>query len=932
MAGSTSAAVPNQGAIALASTVNTTVQQGVAAQTADYFIVFHEAGVMSYDGGIAAVASTQSARNGGPLQVKDSSVVAYRDFLRAQRQGYLQGLAAEINDPAVLAQIANPSFVYDIVFHGIALEGLSAAQAQALRNAPGVKEVNLAPVYDLDTDRVETFVGAGGIWTGTNTPSGVANRGKGGTIAVIDTGLNSAYATHGSFKNDASCGFDAGTPKVVAALDCTSSSTCTGGNPFSSANPHGSHTAATVGGNDHIATGGDLIGKRVSGVAPCAQVFTLKGCSTTTCASTATAAAAQKIIEKQAEYNITAVNYSIGGGTSPWSTSDINRSFLDMVDAGIFVAASAGNTRTESPNPIAAVSHRGAWVTTVANSTHDRVSSNNVDLDMGGPVNQYGLKGGMNFPANDVVATLVEPAAANALGCDPHGAGTLSNKILLVSRGSCSFEIKMNQASAAGAVGVIVTNNTASPFPIVMGATEASTIPGVMVSGPVGAAIKAHLASNPGTKATIRAATSYLTSPTLGDVLADSSLRGPVPTSLEITKPDITAPGTNIFAAYDAGANSYDYMTGTSMSGPHVAGAGALVKNVHPTWTPMEVRSALMMTANRVGSKDFINGTPNSGNWDADDVGSGRLDLTKAAQAGLVMHETKVKFLAANGSVANQRALNMPSMRNVVCTPTCTFTRTVRNTSTTAKTWAATANGGGKLNISISPANFSFTGDVNETQELTITVAPIGAQTAAMAFGHVLLNSTGSPEQHMTVSIKGTGAAGGTPVAAITPAALAITAAQNTSGNAPLNIANTGGGSLSYTISENVAGGCQSPSDIPWLSASPTSGAVVGGANSNITVTATAGTMAVGTYTANVCVATNDTTHAMTGVPVTLTVTTAGGPTFTVTPSVGTPSGTISPNTPQTIASGATTNFTLAPAAGFAIDNVGGTCGGSLAG
>src|SRR5690606_29481957 len=75
-----------------------------------------------------------------------------------------------------------------------------------------------------------------------------------------------------------------------------------------------------------------------------------------------------------------------------------------------------------------------------------------------------------------------------------------------------------------------------------------------------------------------------------------------------------------------------------------------------------------------------------------------------------------------------------------------------------------------------------------------------------------------------------------------------------------------------------------------------------------------------------------DTTHAMTAVPVTLTVTTAGGPTFTVTPSVGTASGTISPNTPQTITSGATTNFTLAPAAGYAIDSVGGTCGGSLAG
>jgi hypothetical protein len=61
----------------------------------------------------------------------------------------------------------------------------------------------------------------------------------------------------------------------------------------------------------------------------------------------------------------------------------------------------------------------------------------------------------------------------------------------------------------------------------------------------------------------------------------------------------------------------------------------------------------------------------------------------------------------------------------------------------------------------------------------------------------------------------------------------------------------------------------------------------------------------------------------------TLTVTAA---THVVTPSVGTPSGTIAPSTPQTVNDGATTSFTLTPAAGYAIGNVGGTCGGTLAG
>ena len=52
----------------------------------------------------------------------------------------------------------------------------------------------------------------------------------------------------------------------------------------------------------------------------------------------------------------------------------------------------------------------------------------------------------------------------------------------------------------------------------------------------------------------------------------------------------------------------------------------------------------------------------------------------------------------------------------------------------------------------------------------------------------------------------------------------------------------------------------------------------------------------------------------------------------TVTPSVGTASGSISPNTAQTVNDGATTSFTLTPDSGYQIASVGGTCGGTLTG
>ena len=126
--------------------------------------------------------------------------------------------------------------------------------------------------------------------------------------------------------------------------------------------------------------------------------------------------------------------------------------------------------------------------------------------------------------------------------------------------------------------------------------------------------------------------------------------------------------------------------------------------------------------------------------------------------------------------------------------------------------------------------------------------------------------------------------------------------------------------------------GCSNPSDVPWLSESATSGSVAGGSSQDTTVTVDATALTAGTYSAHLCVATNDTANALVDVPVSVTVTPAAPVTHVVTPSVGTPSGTITPNTPQTVNDGATTSFTLAANAGSFINNVTGTCGGTLVG
>ena len=137
-------------------------------------------------------------------------------------------------------------------------------------------------------------------------------------------------------------------------------------------------------------------------------------------------------------------------------------------------------------------------------------------------------------------------------------------------------------------------------------------------------------------------------------------------------------------------------------------------------------------------------------------------------------------------------------------------------------------------------------------------------------------------------------------------------------------------------IDDGSAVACANPADVPWLSASPTSGTTAAGTSTPVTVTFDSTGLAAGTYNANLCVTSNDPNPGpgngtnLVVVPVSLTV--SGPAMHTVTASVGTPAGTIMPPS-QTVAHGATATFTLTPDSGYAIDTVGGTCpAGSLAG
>ena len=171
--------------------------------------------------------------------------------------------------------------------------------------------------------------------------------------------------------------------------------------------------------------------------------------------------------------------------------------------------------------------------------------------------------------------------------------------------------------------------------------------------------------------------------------MASFSSRGANPAAPSVIKPDVTAPGVDILAAWmaspevtlqdillqDSNGEQYNIISGTSMSSPHTAGSGALVRAAHPDWTPDEVKSALMTTAfNRIENGN--NGAEVHGVLKEDaqtpadpfDMGAGRVDLHVAANAGFVLEVGGAAYDAANpANGGDVTTLNMASLGNDNC-------------------------------------------------------------------------------------------------------------------------------------------------------------------------------------------------------------------------------------------------------------------------
>ncbi len=503
---------------------------------------------------------------------------------------------------------------YGYVFNGFAAE-LTEAQAQKLAQMPGVLAVTKDEIRKMDTASTPAFLGL----TGSTGFWATKAKGEGVVIGIIDSGV---WPEHPSFSDRTGSN---GNATKDGKLDyqqlpgwngkCTpgeafNASHCNqkligaqffnagfGGNAgikaqfpyeFNSARDadgHGSHTASTSGGNANVAaTGPAAVFGSINGIAPRARISAYKVCWGNNgeggCSGVDNVAA----IDQAVADGVDVINYSISG-TSTNFRDPVEIAFLFAADAGVFVAASAGN---DGPTA-STVAHPSPWITTVAAGTHNRDGQGSVTLGNG--VTYFGA----SVAAALASKPLIDSTAAGLPGANPaalalcftagDNGGTpvldpakVAGKIVVCDRGVNARIDKSAAVLTAGGVGMILINTSPNSIN-----ADLHSVPTVHLQNTDRAAVKAY-AGGAGATAAINAAAIVFNA--AAPFTAAFSSRGPLLAGNgDLLKPDIIAPGQDIVAAVSPIGNNgrlFDPISGTSMSSPHVAGLAALLKELKP--------------------------------------------------------------------------------------------------------------------------------------------------------------------------------------------------------------------------------------------------------------------------------------------------------------------------------------------------------------
>jgi minor extracellular serine protease Vpr len=570
--------------------------------------------------------------------------------------------------------------------------------AAQLLTLPGVAHVVRVPHMHRDLNTALGLVNVPGAWSAIS--GGVANAGAGMKIGIIDSGIDQNHAGFQDSSLTPPAGFPKGDSnytnnKVIVARSYVALDSYTDIPP--AANPvystpddvtprdrvgHGTAIAMIAAGVQNTGSQGTI-----QGVAPKAFLGNYKIFGSPGVNDFAFYLAFHQALLDAVADGMDVVTLSLSEGNMPsygpldvdptCSSDGVTALACDIYaqavesasNAGLVVVTAAGNDGN-----IGVLPHTLSTIHTPGTAPSG--------ITVGATVNSHLLYQAVHVGGSSVPTSLqtiralygdgphVVPATApikdvaqtgdNGLACSALPAGSMAGAVALIQRGSCVFADKINFAQQAGAVGVILYQSVGIDTIYNTLGAQNTGIPAMMVGYTDGVNLKNFIDSNSGITATFDQAFTAVS--TTANTMWPASSRGPSIGSLNagqyqtfVVKPELVAVGSGIYTATQKldpngevyNPSGYTNVTGTSYAVPMVAGAVALVKQLHPTWTPAQLKSAVVNTA----TQDVTDTDGSTAHTNA--AGAGKLSAADAMKVAATLNPATIAFGPVASSPVN---------------------------------------------------------------------------------------------------------------------------------------------------------------------------------------------------------------------------------------------------------------------------------------
>lgn len=567
-------------------------------------------------------------------------------------------------------------FKFTTLSSGIAAQ-IPANLAGRISRIPGVSHVSHVKDYTRDLAETVPFIGAKAL-------QDLGVTGQGVKVAVIDSGIDFSHLAFGgpgtvagweaayygasadcnrSVAHDPDCAyakdadptlFGPNAPRVKGGFDWLGEQwdgTAANNVILTDTNPidiegHGTHVADIIGGLGYEA-GVNADGSypaKGNGVAPGVELYGFKACASFTSACNGLALLASVDNAADLDRNLATVdpvdiiNMSLGSNYGQ-PEDDLTHFANKAAEMGIIVVASAGNSANKPF--IAGSPSIGDGVISVAQTTVPSATRYPLFYEssaVSGTIDAAVFQNWSVAPGATEIRGAVAYGNANGTnrnGCDPY-TDDMTDKVVLADRGVCTFTLKAKNASAAGAVLLLIgLVAPGDPFEGGDGGDRPITIPVFMINQTDSNLLEAQIANN------VVAGVNPAQAINLAYTVVGSSSRGPRNHDNKI-KPDIGAPGASVSAIAGSGAASGSF-GGTSGAAPMVSGVAALLKEVHGSSLSLQEYKALLMnTANL----EIWEGDPGSLLAPITRIGGGQVDAAAAYSSTLIAWDSTAEASA----------------------------------------------------------------------------------------------------------------------------------------------------------------------------------------------------------------------------------------------------------------------------------------------